>query len=261
MTTALPEIRKPTDRKYLSILVYGETAAGKSWLAASAESSFGGRTLIAMAEDADVGLVGFDVDIVHVRNSATMWALLRALKAGQPPYDAYRDGVLVFDSLTQLQKFLHAEDSEELYKRERVSSPLFISRDTYRKVGEEIRRMLWFARTLPMHVVYICLSRPFADEDGVVKMQGPDLTPSLSADVRAYCDVVAYLVAEAAQVRSKDGTVREGVVRRLWLQPGKDFFARVRAGRDVSVPPYIVNPTLPKLLEVIRPAKPREGGE
>ncbi|MDR7534528.1 MAG: AAA family ATPase [Armatimonadota bacterium] len=244
-------ITKPSDRKYRSLLVYGPTGAGKSWFGASGEAKLGGRTLFAMTEDAETGLEGFDVDITHARSAEQMWAILRALRAGQPPFDAYRDGVLVVDSLTQAQKFFLAEDAEAAFKKGNTNTPLSIPLDAYKRVSENIRRMLWYARTLPMHVVYICLDREFVTEDGVLRMTGPDLTPQLSGDVRAYCDVVGYLRAEVRDVR-EGGSQEKKLVRLLYLEPGKGFYARVRAGRGVSVPPFIANPTLGKVLSIFQ---------
>lgn len=244
------EIVKPGDRKFLTFLFYGDTGAGKSWLGASAEATLGGRTLVIMTEDADAGLQGFDVDITYVRSAEQMWSVLRALKAGTPPFDQYKNGALVLDSLTQAQAFFLAEDAEGEHKKGNTRTPLTVPRDTYQRVGENIRRMVWFARTLPMHQVYICLERTFTDENGVIQKKGPDLTPALSGDVRAYCDAVGYMTAEMLDVTSGDKKERR-LVRRLWLQPGDGFYARVRAGKGIAVPQFVVSPTLAKLLKAI----------
>ena len=245
------EIVKPGDREYRTVLVYGPTGAGKSWFSASAEAKLAGRTLVLMTEDADAGLEGFDVDVTHVRSADQMWAVLRALKTGAAPFDKYKGGVLVVDSLTQAQAFFIAEDAEVEHKKGNTKTSLMVPRDSYMRVGENIRRMIWYARTLPMHQIYVCLDRLFTDQDGVIQMKGPDLTPALSGDVRAYCDVVAYMTADKLDVKDKEGKTERRLVRRLFLQPGDGFHARVRAGKGAQIPEFVVSPTIERLLKTL----------
>jgi len=240
------EIIKPGDRKHRAITVYGPTGAGKSWFGASGESTLGGRTLILMVEGAEGGLTGFDVDISPIAKLEQFNETLRFLKNSKHNYT-----VGVVDSLSQLQKFGLALDSENEFKKGNTKTPLNIPLDSYKRVGEDIRRSLWFARTIPMHWVFLCLDRMFTSDDGTIRMIGPSLTEGLSADVRAYSDVVGYLTAEAMDVQKKDGTKERQLVRRLWLQSEGNFHARVRVGKGVVVPQFVVSPTLPKLLNML----------
>lgn len=244
-------IHKPGANPWKSILTYGPTGAGKTRFGISAESQLGGRTLVIATESSeaqpDPSTVGFDVDITYVHNMSEFKAVLKFLKANPGKYS-----VGVLDSLSQLQKFGNAEDAEREFARGNTRTPLNIPLDAYKRVGEDIRRSMWEARTLQMHWVFVCLDRVFVSEDNTVRMVGPNLTETLSADVRAYCDIVGYMTAEMLEVALKDGTKEQRLVRRMFLQPGHDFYARVRAGKDVAVPEFIVSPTLPKLLDILR---------
>lgn len=250
-------IVKPGERLHRLVTIYGPTGAGKSWFGVSAESILGGRTLVLMTEGAEAGLVGFDADIVLIHTIDELRDTLRALKSDPGPY---KDGVVVIDSLSQMAKFGLAIDSEEQFKKGNTKTPLNIPLDSYKRVGEDIRRTIWFARELPMHVVLVCLDRIFVSDDQTIRMIGPNLTESLSADVRAYSDVVGYLTAEPMDVQKRDGSTERQLVRRLWLQPGENFHARVRVGKGISVPPFIVSPTLPKLLKLLHTMN-GEGGK
>lgn len=245
------QTHKPEDRKFRLFTIYGPTGAGKSWLAASAEASLGGRTLILMTEDAESGLTGFDVDILTVRNMDELKNALRDLKSDPGPY---ANGVLVLDSLSQMERFADAVDAEVEHKRGNTKTPLNIPLDSYKRVQEDIRRIVWYARTLPMHVILICLDRIFTDKNDVsIRLIGPNVTPGLSGDIRAYSDVVGYLTAEVMNTKTKDGKEERKLVRRLFLQPGEGYHARVRGGKDVVVPEYITNPTIKKVLEILEP--------
>lgn len=245
------KITKPGVNPYKSILVYGPTGAGKTRFGISAESTLGGRTLVIATESSeaqpDPSTLGFDVDITYVRDMEEFKAVLKFLQLNPGKY-----AVGVVDSLSQLAKFGLAADAENEFKRGNTRTPLNIPLDAYKRVGEDIRRSMWMARTLPMHWVYVCLDRVFVSEDNTVRMVGPNLTESLSGDVRAYCDVVGYMTAENMEVETKDGKREARLVRRLFLQPSGDFYARVRAGRDVEVPQFIVSPSLPKLLDILK---------
>lgn len=252
----MPTPTKPEEKKTRLFLFYGPTGAGKSWLAASGESRLGGKTLIVMTEDAETGLTGFDVDMLSVHNMSELYEVLRNLKqntgsykndAGelQGPYS-----VLVLDSLSQMQKFALAVDAEAQYKVGNTKSPLNTPLDSYKRVGEDIRRCIWYVRTLPLNVVMICLDRVFVSEDQTVRMIGPNLSEGLSMDVRAYADVVGYLNAEVLDTVDSKGATSRKLVRRLHLVPGKDFHARVRAGKGIEVPEFIVSPTMEKILKV-----------
>jgi len=240
---------KPGDRPYRLLVVYGPTGAGKSWFGASAESKLGGRTLIISTEGAEGGLTGFDVDVLTVHTMDELRATLKELKTDPGPY---KDGVLVLDSLSQMARFGLASDAEGEFKKGNTRTPLNIPLDSYKRVGEDIRRSVWFARTLPMHVVLICLDRVFTSDDNTVRMIGPNLTESLSGDIRAYGDLVGYMAAEVLDVQ-KDGKVERQLVRRLFLQPGRDYHARVRVGKGIVVPEFLVAPTIEKVLKVFIP--------
>lgn len=242
------QTHKPEDRTFRLVTVYGPTGVGKSWFGASAESRLGGRTLVLQTEGAEGGLTGFDVDISTVANMDEFRAVLRDLKSDPGPY---KSGVLVVDSLSQLARFADAVDAEEEFKKGHTTTPLNLPLDTYKRVGEDVRRSIWFARTLPMHVVLVCLDRIFTDKNDVtIRLIGPNLAPALSGDIRAYSDVVAYLTAEMLDVQTKDGKTERRLVRRMFLQPGRDYAARVRAGRNITVPEFLVSPTIEKLLAV-----------
>ena len=245
------QVSKPEDRPYRLVLVYGPTGAGKSWFGASAESRLGGRTLIAMTEDSDSGLTGFDVDLVPVRGMEQLKQLVRDLRADPGPY---KDGVLVLDSLTQLERFADAEEAEAEYRRQTTKTPLQVTQEAYGRMQEDIRRTIWATRTLPLNIVLVCLDKLFTDKNDVtIRLIGPNLTPRLSGDIRAYSDVVGYMTAETLDVQSKDGKTERRLVRRLFLQPGHDFAARARAGKGVVIPEFIASPTIEKLLAIFKP--------
>lgn len=254
----MPTPIKPEEKKTRLFLFYGPTGAGKSWLAASGESRLGGRTLIVMTEAAETGLTGFDVDVLAVQNMEQFHEVLRNLKANNGSYknDAGElqgpYATMVVDSMSQMQKFGLAVDSDAQYKLGNVKTALNIPLDSYKRVGEDIRRCIWMARTLPLNTVMICLDRVFTSEDNTVRMVGPNLTESLSGDVRAYADVVGYMTAAVVDTIDGKGVTARKLVRRLFLQPGKDFYARVRAGKGIEVPEYIVSPTLEKVLDVFK---------
>lgn len=241
---------KPEDRQFRLFTIYGPTGAGKSWFAASAESKLGGRTLVLSTEDAESGLTGFDVDIHTVHNMTELKTALQDLKTDPGPY---KDGVLVLDSLSQMERFADAVDAEAEFKRGNSKTPLNIPLDAYKRVQEDIRRSVWFARTLSMQVILVCLDRIFTDKNDMsIRLIGPNLTPGLSGDIRAYSDVVGYLRAEVLDVQ-KNGKVERQLVRRLFLQPTSEYHARVRAGKGVEIPEFLVAPTLQKVLRLFNP--------
>ncbi len=237
-----------------SVLVYGPTGVGKTWLLASGEKFRSGRMLVVAVESAR-GLEGFDVDVVDARTLEDLKAVHRYLRDEKHPYVC-----VGIDSLTQLQKFLFEQfasaeaerrEQKDLMAREVIS--LRGSQDTIRQTNEAVRRIIWAFNSLPISVVYTALDRVFTTEDELGRIEGPGLSPTVSTDVRSYCDVVARM-----SMKLVDRNGKTEVQRTLWLSPNDTFYTRVRAGKGVEVPDRIVDPTLPKLFAVLNQNRRKE---
>jgi len=238
---------------WLKAIIYGKSGVGKTVLLATKKA--GKRTLIVDVEDGTLSIAGADVDVVRITFGedpdsqadafAQMQAIFTMLKADAgKKYD-----LLAIDSLTQAQKFVLSGTIREKIKQREAKSLWKASLEDQGIMTEKMRHMLWDLRSLPMHIVYTCLSQDVLPEGEVQTYETLALTPKFRDNVLAYSDVVARL--DITKARDKSGNVVENV-RRLSLQSDGSFAAKVRTPLGKTVPAYILQPTLDKLISAFR---------
>ena len=226
----------------LTLVVHGESGAGKSWLADTAP---GPRLILDVEGGVDwtpstkvewdprgpvPELGADDTAVVRVPDIEVIDRTLQWLASGQHPFRS-----IVIDSLSEAQKRL-------LDKIAGASQP------TQQQFGSLLRegdRLVRFLRDLKMHqtkpaqvVVFVCGSKERGTEGHAVVR--PLLTGQLADQLPYAVDVVMYLAA---------GLDEEGRLYRKGLfQPLSGFAAKDRTGK-LGV--TMVEPTIPKMLDAI----------
>lgn len=112
----------------------------------------------------------------------------------------------------------------------------------YLKSASQMRRLVRYFRDLPMHVFMTSGAQQGQDPRTKTSMMMMSLTGKLVFEIPGLFDVVGYL----AMVDQEDGATE----RWLFTQPTGRFDAKDRT-EGGKLGEYIVNPTLPKILDLV----------
>lgn len=252
--------------RWLNILVYGDWGVGKTHLASTAQDiNEMQHVLFISAESGDLTLSGRDdIDVIQINKYSQLARIYEYLKVHIQARDDGDDARLlelerrfkgddtikvpkkyrtvVIDSLTEVSKYC-------LYQLVGVNiggTTLDIEPDSpeyseWNKLTEMIRLLVRSFRDLNIHFVVVC-SQKATENERKQQIMGLNLTAALAKEVPGFLDVVGYL----AQGNTEDGKT----VRRLFLEPGRNFLAKHRFGQTLEKP-FLENPTLSDVLSLL----------
>lgn len=142
--------------------------------------------------------------------------------------------------------------------------PGMVQQRDYGRAGELMKGLLFNFHALPYGVVYTAQERmevpgAFDEEDDDAEhaeaRMVPDLPKGVRSSVNAIVDVIGRLYTVKVEGTSKTtGKPVKGVQRRLWLAPSDSFDTGFRSGHR-GIPPYLKNPTVPSLVELLNKKK------
>lgn len=224
----------------LTIVVQGESGAGKSWLGDTApaprlvlDAEGGSRFTPSQPKVlwnpmAETPPVQQETVIVNIRDFDTVLMVFQWLNSGQHDFRS-----VIWDSLTEIQK-------KCLDAIVGTNVPLMQDWGTLLRQMEGLVRQfrdLTMHPTRPLEVVcFITLTR--TDD---IRTRRPSVQGQLSLTLPQFVDVVGYLYTEASQ----DGV---GLERTLLVQPYPGFVAKDRTNRLGQA---LKNPNLTQMMEVI----------
>jgi hypothetical protein len=223
--------------EFINLLVYGEPGVGKTVLAASAAQvpdmcpvliiDIEGGTLSAAK-------MGYECEVVRV----TEWVQMQRVYD-----DLYRNRsdfrTVVFDSLTEIQKFSMAQIMKHVVEADSDRDPDVPSIREWGKNGEQTRRLVRGFRDLPMHTIFTCLADADRDSQGNVTKTRPSLSGKLKNEVAGYVDIVAYMYKK---------TIRDQVERALLLSGTDKYVAK---DRSHSLPNVMLDPNMTTIFATI----------
>lgn len=267
---AASRIRKPTTsqaERQPRILVYGRNKKGKTRFCSSA-----GNILILDPEEGTDHETRIDPDVWKINawadlNDVYMW--LRSGKAKSPitkqPYEW-----VAIDGLTRISNMALRWVMSQEEERNLERKPGQVGKQDYGRSNEMVKGMLHNFHSLrSMGVIVTAQERirevPGSEEDeDAVNTEFvfvPDLTNGVRSAVNSIVDVIGriYTIRGDFKRRVRDSKTKEiktieyHVQRRLWIGDHASYDTGYRS--EFDLPDYIVNPTAPKLVQVMRQGK------
>lgn len=146
------------------------------------------------------------------------------------------------DSLSEMNYLNLQTILDEAHSLDKKHDEDVLEQRDYLKSASQMRRLVRYFRDLPMHVFMTSGAQQGQDPRTKTQMMMLALTGKLAFEIPGLFDIVGYL----AMVDQDDGTTE----RWLFTQPTGRFDAkdRTEGGR---LGEYVVNPTLPMILDLI----------
>lgn len=253
---ARKNVRRVADHQhYPKILVYSRNKKGKTTFSLSAGID---KTIVLDPEDGTsemrsknpyVWPIAKWEDIGDAYGALRTGELSPKLLTGKGPDEPFEfvsmDGVTKINGMA-LRYIMKVAEERDLDRR-----PGMVDRRDYNKSGQLMRDMLNNFHTLKMGVIYTAQERMItadsgdSDEDEESTFFVPDLPAGVRGEVNSIVDVICRLYV--VRVETKNGTRPQ---RRLQIGPHERYDTGYRS--DYVLPDMIRNPTIPKLLSLIR---------
>jgi len=224
--------------EHISVFIYGEPGAGKTFLAGTAQDHPDTSPVIIF--DIEGGVTTLrrrkDIDVIQIRSVKELEQKYNELAADTSGH--YK--TVIVDSLTELQKLDMRDIMEEQYQRKPDTTDKDVpSQREWGKSGEHIRKIVRAFRDLPMNSIFTALAALDKDEGGVVTFY-PDLPGKLRVHIPGFVSIVGYLSA----IEEK-GEIQ----RRLQVAKTRRVIAKDRTD---SLGQLIESPTIPLMWEKIQ---------
>lgn len=237
------KITRPSEvKRFPKMLVYARNKKGKTTFGLSAGVE---KTLVL---DPEKG-----TDEMR-KNDPQRWAIDRwediddafnFLKYGTHDYQwAVVDGLTKFSNMA-LKYVMKLQEERSL---DRI--PGMVQQRDYGKAGELMKDLLTRFHNLDMGVVFTAQERMEeaidSEEDEDVEGQAAIYIPDMPKGVRNYANSIVDVIGRLYIVKNDDGKAE----RRLWIGESLKYDTGYRS--DFTLPDYIRNPTIPKVVRLIR---------
>ena len=241
-------IKRPSEiKKIPRILVYGRNKKGKSTFGASAPN-----VLILDPEQGTTWMKGLDPDTWPITRWEDMADAHAFLRLGKHKYEW-----VCVDGLSRLNDMALDFTMQQRALKSMDSQPGMVAQKDWGQAGKVMKSMLVDFYNLPnIGVIYTAQERPLenegseADEEAEETPMGfvADLPKGTRAMANSLVDVIGRIYVVEVEVK---GAVRKQ--RRLWL--GEHPLYDTGGRSEFTMPDYIKNPTVPKLIEVLETGK------
>lgn len=238
------------------ILVYARNKKGKTRFGATAPN-----VLVIDPEEGTGEEKKIDPDVWPVNSWEDLDDVYKFLREGKHSYEwVYIDGLTRIANMS-LRWVMFQAEQRDLDRR-----PGQVGKQDYGKSGEAVKAMLYNFHNLPMGVIFSCQERmmdaiPSGDEDEDAEdasiMYVPDLPKGVRGAVNSIVDVIGrlYTVRTTVKVKGPDNKPmdKEVIQRRLWIEPHVAYDTGYRS--EFVLPAYLKNPTVPKLVTLVKTGK------
>ena len=230
----------------VNMLIYGSPGVGKTTFAASAQDSPYGKDVLFIDVEGGVRSIADRDDITIFRPDSfdDVKSVFMALKNGE----LAQFKTVVVDSIGETQ----ALGLRTIMRT--AKNPDLPGLQDYGKSNEQIgiliRGLRGLAQAQGVNVVITALAVESKDENTGAILTRPALTPKALELATGAVDMLGYMT------QKKDGT------RVLNFQPSTSYMAKLRQpATGAQIPLVIENPTLPRILEIMRTAHPKAAQE
>ena len=186
----------------IKCLVYGDSGAGKSFLAASAP-----KPLILLTEangQASIMHSNPSADIIHITSDAMLGAVLKDICENPNNWSKY--DTIVIDSLTEMQRLIKDRITNQGKKQMRLQD--------WGILADNMRALIRRIRQLEKNVVCLCLLEAQLEEETGVRHLKPAFEgKKTSGEIAQFFNFVGFLYTSLEQVKENETkTVRSLMV-------------------------------------------------
>lgn len=240
---AAKRISRPAEEKrFPKFLIYARNKKGKTTFGLSAGVD---KTLVLDAERGTAEMRTKNPNVWHIERWEDLDDAYNYLRYSNHPYQW-----VAVDGLTKLNNMAlkYVMKLQEEKSLDRI--PGLVQQRDYGKAGELMKDLLTRFHAMPMGVIFTANERmdmgADSEEDEEVEGGEAIFIPDLPKGVRGAANSIVDVIGRLYVVKTDEGK-RE---RRLWISESIKYDTGYRS--DFALPDYIRNPTIGKLVRLIR---------
>lgn len=243
---AAKRIIKPSqEKRFPKLLIYARNKKGKTTFGLSAGVE---KTLVLDPERGTAEMRTKDPNVWPIERWEDLDDAYNYLRYSDHPYQWVAvDGLTKFNNMA-LKYVMKLQEEKSL---DRI--PGLVQQRDYGKAGELMKDLLTRFHALPIGVVFTAQERMDSaldsEEDEDIEDNSAVFIPDLPKGVRGAANSIVDVIGRLYVVKTEDGK-RE---RRLWIAESVKYDTGYRS--DFELPEYVKNPTIPKLVRLIRTGK------
>jgi len=243
---ARERITKPSSiKRFPRFLIYSRNKKGKSTFGISAGVE---KTLVLDPEHGTDEMKTKDPNVWHIERWEDIDDAYHYLRFSKHDYQW-----VVVDGLTKLSNMAlkYVMKLQEEKSLDRI--PGMVQQRDYGKAGELMKDMLTKFHNLPMGIVFTSQERMEeandSEEDEDAENGAAAFIPDMPKGVRGYANSIVDIIGRLYVIKNDEGKVE----RRLWIGESLKYDTGYRS--DYTLPDYVRNPTIPKLVRLVRTGK------
>lgn len=248
-----------TSRRPPRFLIYSRNKKGKTRFCTTPGRD---KVLILDPEDGTREMRRINPRVWHVDSWEDIDEVYKFLKLGKHEFEWF-----AVDGLTRISNMALRWVMKQNEERSLDSRPGAVTQRDYGRAGEMVKGLLYNLHSLPIGIVYTTQERmqevatgddEDEDAEGSTVAYVPDLPKGTRSTVNSLVDVIGRLYVVKTTVKMRNPKTKEVVEkevnqRRLWLEPSILYDTGYRS--DYELPPYLKNPTIPKLVQLLEEGK------
>jgi hypothetical protein len=234
------------------ILVYGKNKKGKTRFCTTPGK---GKVLIVDPEEGTKAMKRLDPDVWPISKWEDIDDVYNFLKGGNHNYE-----YVALDGMTRIHDFAIRWVMNVAAEARLDSKPVLVQKQHYGQAGRLTSDLITNFHNLPMGVIYTAQERMeasagFDEEDDDVEQAAAQIVPALPKGARAALNQIVDVIGRIYIVKVENPKDPEKVIlqRRLFVEPSERFDTGYRS--DFQLPPFIKNPTVPRLMDLINTGK------
>lgn len=275
----IEEIGQEEEQVWLRIIIYGPSGVGKTYLIGTAQDDPDTNSVFLIDAESGKATIKFKKGIR--RSPVNNFSKVEGIISFLDKYFPFRDNLLkaqkaldeeqvkkwttnlailfripeedregwvppifqtvAVDSLTELQVYDMREIMEEVVKDDPTRDPDVPSPREWGKSQSHIKELIRSIRAMPCHAIFAALPSEREDKKTGEVTVWPDLPGKLATQVPALVDIVGYYYS---YIDESQETQRILLTQNTGKYVAKD--------RTQSLGKFVVNPTIPKLFQMIR---------
>lgn len=243
---ASKHITRPAEQKrYPKFLIYSRNKKGKTTFGLSAGVE---KTLVLDPERGTDEMRTKNPHVWHIDRWEDLDDAYNYLRYTDHPYQwVVVDGLTKFNNMA-LKYVMKLQEEKSL---DRI--PGLVQQRDYGKSGELMKDLLNRFHSMPMGVIFTAQERmdqgQDSEEDDDVEEAAAVYIPDMPKGVRGSANSIVDVIGRLYVVRDGDGKSE----RRLWIGESLKYDTGYRS--DFELPDYVRNPTVPKLVRLMRTGK------
>lgn len=240
---ARDRITRPAEiQSYPRFLIYARNKKGKTTFGLSAGVE---KTLILDPEDGTDEMKTKNPHVWKINRWEDLDDAYNFLKFTKHQYEWVNlDGLTKYSNMS-LKYVMKLQEEKSL---DRI--PGLVQQRDYGKSGELMKDLLTRFHNLPMGVIFTAQERMEeaydSEEDVDAEAGGAAFVADLPKGVRGYVNSIVDVIGRLYIIKTEEGKIE----RRLWIGESLKYDTGYRS--DFSLPDYVRNPTLPKLVRLMR---------